>query len=120
MRQKKEELYIKEREEIMLKILKIIGISKDRKRIRKDEIEKEEVRNQIKELMEDIRRYYKISNWRSINTWKDKEINIINNVLKDNGIETIKIDKKRIGEDKKYHNYREYIYEIKDEILNQL
>lgn len=120
MRKTKEELYEKEREEIMIKILKIMGITKDRKRIKKEEIEIEEVRKNIQELMVEIKRYYKISKWRSINTWKDKELNTINNILKENGIETIKVDKKRIGEDNKYHNYREYIYEIKEEILNKL
>ena len=120
MKSTKKELYDKEREMIMLKILKIINIDKTNRKIRKEEIDKEEVRIEIRGMMEEIKRYYKTSNWRSIKTWKDQEINLINNIMKEHEIEILKIDKKRKCEDNKYHNYREYIFNIKEDILNKL
>jgi hypothetical protein len=35
-------------------------------------------------------------------------------------IEILKIDKKHKCEDNKYHNYRIYIFNIKEEILNKM
>lgn len=119
MRQTKELLYKKEREEIMIKILKIIGITRERKRINREEIEKEEIKESINNMLEEIKRYYKISQWRNINTWKDKEINLITNILKNNGIEIIKTDRKRKIENK-YIHYREFIFDINEDILNKL
>lgn len=120
MRLTKEELYVKEREEIMLKILEVIKITRKRNRIMKWELEKEEVREGINDLIDDIKRYYKTSKWRSMKTWKDKEMNIINNVLKEHDIEIIKIDKKSKSEDNRYHNYREYIYNINEKIKEKM
>ena len=51
MKSTKEELYKKEREEIMLKILKIINITKKNNKIKKEELEKEEVRLEIRNFM---------------------------------------------------------------------
>lgn len=67
----------------MLKILKIINITKINNKIKKEDLEKEEIRN----LMGEIKKYYKTSNWRSIKTWKDQELNLINNILKEHEIE---------------------------------
>ncbi len=119
MRARKEIKYVIEREELMIKILKMIGITKERKRIKRDEIDNEDIKEKVNKMMEDIKKYYTISKWRSIKTWKDKEINIILNILKTNGIETIKVDRKRKEEDK-YKHYREYIFEIKEELINKL
>jgi len=95
-------------------------ITKINNKIKKEELEKEEVRIEIRNLMGEIKKYYKTSNWRSIKTWKDQELNLINNILKEHEIEILKIDRKRKCEDNKYHNYREYIFNIKEEILNKM
>jgi hypothetical protein len=119
MRKTKEELYDKEREEIMIKVLKLIGVSKERKRFRKEEIEVEDIKEEMNKILEDIKKYYNISKWRSIKTWKEKEVNLITNILRYNGIETIKVDRKRKIEGK-YVHYREYIFDVGEEILNKL
>jgi hypothetical protein len=120
MKLTKEVLYVKERDEIMLKILNIINITKNNNKIKKEDLEKDEVRIGIRNLIDDIKKYYKTSNWRSMKTWKDKEINLINNVLKEHDIDILKIDKKRKCEDNKYHNYREYIFNINDELKKRI
>jgi hypothetical protein len=119
MRKGKEELYEKEREDILIKVLKLIGITRERKRINREEMESEEIKEGIKNMLEEIKKYYKISKWRSIKTWKDKEINIITNILKYNGIEIIKTDRKRKVEEK-YVHYREFIFDIGEGILNKI
>jgi len=115
MRVKKDEKYEKEQKEILMKIIKIIGLSKEKYRFEKEEIDREEVKEEIKNMIEEIKKYYKMSNWRSIKTWKEQEINLIINILKYNGIETIKMDRKR-KEGNEYKHYREYIFDIKNNI----
>jgi len=119
MKQTKDMKYSKEQNEILMKIIKKIGITKDKKRFKKEELETEEIKNGIKEMLEEIKKYYKMSNWRSIKTWKEQELNLITNILKYNGIETIKVDRKR-KEGDGYKHYREYIFDIKEEILNKM
>ena len=53
-------------------------------------------------------------------TWKDMEINLVNNIFQFNGVEIIKTNRKKKGDDNIFHNYREYIYDINDELLNNL
>ena len=89
----------------------------EKRRFNIEELERECIKEGINEMKEEIKRYYKMSNWRSIKTWNevfsftnfpensslsslrsDKfivELNLITNVLKYNGIETIKVDRKR-------------------------
>jgi hypothetical protein len=119
MKQRKDEKYSKEQEEILLKMLRKIGISKEKRRFNREELERECIKEGINEMIEEIKKYYKMSNWRSIKTWKEVELNLITNVLKYNGIETIKVDRKR-KEGDKYKHYREYIFDINDEILNKI
>ena len=61
MRKGKEELYEKEREEILIKVLKLIGIDKNNNRILRDNLEKPEINEYINEMMEEIKKYYSIS-----------------------------------------------------------
>lgn len=118
MRSLKEELYKDERDAILRTIIEQIGLNKSKKVLMRSEIIKDETKDCINKLMEDIRRYYTISKWRSIKTWKEKELNIINNIMKDNGIDIIKMDKKIRLKSGKYENERVYLYEIGDEWLN--
>ena len=117
MKETKDIKYSKEQKEILMKIIKKIGITKDKERCKKEELETEELKNGIKEMVEEIKKYYKMSNWRSIKTWKEQELNLITNILKYNGIDTIKVDRKR-KEGEVYKHYREYIFDIKEEILD--
>ena len=119
MRKCKEDLYENESVEILIKVLKLIGITRDRKRLMREELDTELIKDSINNMLEEIKKYYKISRWRSINTWKDKELNLITNILKYHGIEVIKTDRKRKIEDK-YVHYREYIFDISEEILNKI
>jgi hypothetical protein len=119
MKERKDDKYKKEQEEILIKIIRKIGISKDKRRFNREELERETIKDYINEMLDEIKRYYKMSNWRSIKTWKEVELNLITNILKYNGIDTIKVDRKR-KEGDKYKHYREYIFDIKDEILEKI
>ena len=120
MKKTKEDLYQAERLEIFTKIIKIIGISKEKKRFNRKDLETDEFKQQINDLLPDIKKYYKTSSWRSMKTWKDMEINLVNNIFQFNGVEIIKTNRKKKGDDNIFHNYREYIYDINDELLNNL
>ena len=62
MKQTKDMKYSKEQKEILMKIIKKIGITKEKKRFKKEELETEELREGIKEMLEEIKKYYKMSN----------------------------------------------------------
>jgi hypothetical protein len=120
MRKGKEELYEKEREDILIKVLKLIGIDKNNNRILRENLEKPEIKEYINEMMEEIKKYYSISRWRSVYRKENKELNIIKNLMRENMIDILKIEKKRIKEDGKYEGYRIYIFEIPEEIKIKL
>ena len=46
-----------------MKIIKKIGITKGKKRFKKEELDTEEIKDGIKEMLEEIKKYYKMSNW---------------------------------------------------------
>ena len=62
---RKDERYVEEREWMLIRVLKEIGISKERTIIERGESEGEEIRGKIKEMKEEIQKYYKTSGWNS-------------------------------------------------------
>jgi ribosomal protein L13E len=70
MKERKDDKYKKEQEEILIKIIRKIGISKDKRRFNREELERETIKDYINEMLDEIKRYYKMSNWRSIKNGK--------------------------------------------------
>lgn len=69
--------------------------------------------------MEEIKKYYSTSRWRSVYREDNKELNIIKNIMREHGIEILKIERKRKKEEKN-ESYRIYIFEIPEEIKNKI
>jgi hypothetical protein len=105
-------------EEILQKIINIIGITKENKKIRKEDLCKEETRTQIRQLLDDVKKSYKTYKWRSMKTWKDIEINLITNIFKEHNIDIVKIERKKKIDDKIYR-YREYNFLIPEYIFEK-
>ena len=115
MRRTKEELYKKERLEILKDLIKKIGITKEENKKLKEELENETIKEYIRSKEEEITKYYSTSRWKSIYKEENKELNIIKNIMRENNIEILKIEKKRLKEGK-YSSYRVYVFEIPNEI----
>ena len=116
---RKEAKYVEEREGMLIKVLKEIGISKERTIIGREELEGEEIRSKINEMKGDIWKYYKTSGWNSCKYGKSQELNIIKNICKYHGITIYKIEKKR-REGEKIKSYKVYDFNIKEEIKEKL
>jgi hypothetical protein len=110
---KKSELYKENQNEILRKIIKIIGITTDNNRKNRDELETEEIKESIRELTDDIIKYYSTSKWKTFIREYNQELNVIKNIMKEHGIEIYKLERKRQREsDGKYESYRLYIFNI--------
>lgn len=116
----KDKLYMKERENILIELINKLGINNTENRILRDELEKEEIREYIKNKFEEIKQYYSTSRWRSVYREENKELNIIKNIMREHKIEILKIERKRLKDNGKYEGYRIYIFEIPEEIKNKL
>lgn len=116
---RKDERYVEEREWMLIRVLKEIGISNERTIIERSELEGEEIRGKIKEMKEEIWKYYKTSGWNSCKYGKCQELNIIKNICKYHGITIYKIEKKR-KEGDKIKSYKVYDFNIKEEIKDKL
>lgn len=114
---KREKIYEKEREEILINIIKKIELRENR--ILKEELERETIKEYIHEKMEEIKKYYSTSRWRSVYREDNKELNIIKNIMREHGIEILKIERKR-KKGEKNESYRIYIFEIPEEIKNKI
>jgi len=116
---RKEDKYVEEREWMLIKVLKEIGISKERTKIERGELEGDEIRGKIKGMKEEIWKYYKTSGWNSCKYGKCQELNIIKNICKYHDITIYKVEKKR-KEGDKIRSYKVYDFNINAEIKEKL
>lgn len=114
MRRKKTEMYKEEQEKIIKEILKIIGVTWEERRINREELLKEEINEKIDKMEEEIKKYYSISRYRAYREGKDKKLNLIKNLCKENGIEILKLQGKRYKKEneKERETYVIYQFEI--------
>ena len=114
MKKTKDELYKEEQKNIMKIVLDYIGINKDNKQINRDDLEKDEFKNKINEIMPEIKKYYKTSTWNSVKYGENKEINTLKTICKYNEIIIDKLQKtKKIDNiEKKYAHYVIYKFYI--------
>lgn len=98
----KDIIYKNEQEELLIKVLRIIGIKGGNKRINREDLLGENIIEGIKEIEGEIRKYYRISKFRSYSDGKERYLNLIRNLCKHSGIEILKLQGKRYeGDDKK-------------------
>lgn len=116
----KNELYREQQYDILLKILSLIGVTKDNTIIERDVIEREDNIKVINELQDDINKYFSTGTWKSVKIGVHTEINIIRNIFKSYNISILSIDKKRKNEDGIYKSYTLYKFEIPNEILEKI
>ena len=114
---KREKMYEREREEILINLIKELELRENR--ILREELEKDKIKEYIQLKMEEIKKYYSTSRWRSVYKEDNKELNIIKNIMREHGIEILKIEKKRRKEEKN-ESYRVYIFNIPEEIKIKL
>jgi len=110
MKLKKNIQYKNERYEIYNNLLEKLGVNKENNRILKEDIEKDEIKSYIKEKLDDIKKFYSTGQWRSIYRENNVEMNIIKNIMRENNIEILKLERKRKNDDDKYHSYRIYVF----------
>lgn len=106
---KKTELYIEERKNILNEILQFIHVSKENNKIYKSELENDNLKKFINNKFDDIIKYYTASKWASLYREKNREINILKNIMREHGIEIYKLEKKTII-DGKINRDRLYIF----------
>lgn len=117
----KKELYSAQQYEILLKILRIIGISKEVNQVERSNIERSEILEQINGLKEDISKHYSVRKWNGAKYGVNSEINFIRNIVKEFSIELLSLEKrKRDIESNKYKAYRVYKFIIPESILNDI
>jgi len=116
---RKDELYKKEQEDLLLYILKNIGINKNNLSFDRKEIDTERNKEIIRSKKEEIKKIYCVNNWNSTKTGKNLEINTLKYICRYNNI-NINITEKKIKEDNKYKTHRIYNFIIPNEILNYL
>ena len=95
---KKSELYKVEQEEILKKILSLIGVNRENDRMTRDELEQEEIKENMRKMRDDIIKYYTTSRWKTFYREDNQELNMIKNIMKEHGIEIYKLEKKRMNE----------------------
>ncbi len=117
---KREEIYKKEREELLIELLKEIGVDNGEKRKLKDELEKDSIKEYVRSNNDRIKRYYSTSRWRSTYRNDNKEMNIIKNIMREHDIEILKLEKKKKLQDGIYESHRLYIFEIPEEIKQKI
>jgi len=119
MRESKDEKYKKEQVEILKEILKEIGIREEKITISREELETEEFKGYMNEKYEEIKKYYKTTSWISVKKGLEKELNILKNICRYNGIIIDKIQRKKTKDDKRINHviYKFDIPEDKKELL---
>lgn len=115
MRISKDLKYKLEQKEILNKILNEIGIKKENLIISRDELETEKFKEIMNTNYEKIKKYYKITNWNSVKTGVEKELNILKNICRYNGIIIDKIQRKKTIDDKRI-NHVLYKFQIPEEL----
>lgn len=108
---KKSELYKGEQEEILKRILNLIGVSRENDRKSRDELELEEIKESIRGMRDEIIKYYTTSRWKTFYREENQELNMIKNIMKEHGIEIYKLEKKKTN-DGKVERRRLYIFNI--------
>jgi regulator of RNase E activity RraB len=111
----KDEKYKYEQKEILKEILEELGIKRDNLIISREELETEEFKELMKKKYERVKVYYKTTNWNSVKTGLEKELNILKNVCRYNGIVIDKIQRKKTVEEKRI-NHVLYKFNIPEEL----
>ena len=83
---RKDELYKKEQEYLLIELLKKLGINKNNLLIQKNIIESEENKEFIRNLKEEIKKVYCVNNWNSTKTGQNIELNILRYMCRYNNI----------------------------------
>ena len=86
MSRKKSDIYVEERNEVLTNLMSILRISKERNLFISDDIT-EEIELSIKELIPDIKRYYKCSTWAYFRDTR-KIVSLIKSILNEMGLIT--------------------------------
>ena len=117
---RKDELYKKEQEYLLIELLKKLGINKNNLLIQKNIIESEENKEFIRNLKEEIKKVYCVNNWNSTKTGQNIELNILRYMCRYNNIKiNIFVNQKNLGKNQ-YEVTRIYNFEMPEEILNRL
>ena len=117
---RKDDLYKKEQEELLIQILKKIGINRNNLSVDKKHIENDENKEFIRNKKYEIKNFYCVNNWNSTKRGQNIELNTLRYMCRYNNIK-INIIVKQIKEDKdRYFIQRIYNFLIPDEILNKL
>ena len=82
IRKNKSEKYEKERTEIIIKLNEIIGINDNKNNIILYDIDNEMVKNKIRKLVPEIRKYYRCSTWHYFKIEDRDEIGLMKSVYK--------------------------------------
>jgi hypothetical protein len=82
----KNELYKEERLDILIRILKVIGIDRDKDRKSRDELESEGIKENMREMRDEIIKYYTTSRWKTFYREDNQELNMIKNIMKEKKI----------------------------------
>lgn len=113
---KKDEMYKSEQINVLIQILKKIGITQQNSSINKDVIENEETKDFIRKKKYEIKYFYYFSNWTAVISTKNSELNILRFICRYHNIKiNIFVNQKN-----KNGIARIYNFEIPDEILNML
>ena len=115
MRISKDKKYKSEQKEILKEILNEIGIKREKLVISREELETEGFKEIMNKNYEKIKIYYKIRNWNSVKTGLEKELNILKNLCRYNGIIIDKIQRKKRVEEKRI-NHVLYKFNIPEEL----
>jgi hypothetical protein len=116
---RKDDIYEMEQKEILIKLLKEIGLTPYKLSIERSELEKEIIKDKIRGMKDEIWKYYKTSGWNSCKYGKNPELNIIKNICKHHNIKIYKVEKKK-KEGDKLKGYKIYDFNINDKIKEEL
>jgi hypothetical protein len=116
----KKDLYKNEQYDILIKLINIIGISKNITSIEKGDIEKQEILEKIDLLKDDIIKYFNTGNWYSTRKGDHTQVNFIRKIFKYFDIEGFSIERKKKDENNYYKSFRIYKFIIPENILNDL
>ena len=116
---RKDILFKREQGELLIKVLRIIGLNGNNNKINRDDLLSDVVMGGIKEIEGDSRHYYSISKFRSYSDGKDRYLNLIRNICKHNGLEILKLQGKRY-EDGSRKTYVIYHFVISDELNEKI
>ncbi len=105
VRKTKPEKFQQERENVLLKLNKIIGIDEENNKFNLEQLKKNtEIHNQIKELEEEVKRYFVYNRWTYFNRELENDwLCLMKNIYKDMGYELAYRQRCKDGE-----KYKEY------------